>query len=198
MRSRRRSRTYNRTPSIGRPIGILIDLQGPKLRIGAFAKGPVTLARGDEFTLDSDPAPGDATRVQLPHKEILGALRPGHVVLIDDGKVKLHIVEATPDKARAIVDEAERQKLYWRFQEIFAEELPALPLYYPVYTYGVSKRVNNVQIGALNHPAERFETFNQWYIDSRRVPENQAPANLPPTPPGPDSPERAGNQCTTG
>ncbi len=90
----------------GRPIGILIDLQGPKLRIGAFAKGPVTLARGDEFTLDSDPAPGDATRVQLPHKEILGALRPGHVVLIDDGKVKLHIVEATPDKARAIVDVA--------------------------------------------------------------------------------------------
>ncbi len=90
----------------GRPIGILIDLQGPKLRIGAFAKGPVTLARGDEFTLDSDPAPGDATRVQLPHKEILGALRPGHVVLIDDGKVKLHIVEAAPDKARAIVDVA--------------------------------------------------------------------------------------------
>jgi pyruvate kinase len=90
----------------GRPIGILIDLQGPKLRIGAFARGPVTLAKGDEFTLDSDPAPGDATRVQLPHKEILGALRPGHVVLIDDGKVKLHIVEASPEKARAIVDVA--------------------------------------------------------------------------------------------
>ncbi|MDE2363342.1 MAG: pyruvate kinase [Hyphomicrobiales bacterium] len=92
----------------GRPIGILIDLQGPKLRIGAFADGPVTLVKGAQFTLDSDPAPGDATRVQLPHKEILGALAPGHVVLIDDGKVRLHIVEASPDRARAIVDVAGR------------------------------------------------------------------------------------------
>mgnify|MGYP000947240330 CR=1 FL=1 len=92
----------------GRPIGILIDLQGPKLRIGAFANGPVMLAKGAEFILDSDPAPGDEKRVQLPHKEILGALRPGHVVLIDDGKVRLHIVEADPTRARAIVDVAGR------------------------------------------------------------------------------------------
>ncbi len=90
----------------GRPIGILIDLQGPKLRIGAFANGPVTLAKGDEFILDSDPTPGDANRVQLPHKEILGALKPGHVVLIDDGKVRLHILEADPTRARAVVDVA--------------------------------------------------------------------------------------------
>ncbi len=66
------------------------------------------LAKGAEFILDSDPAPGDEKRVQLPHKEILGALRPGHVVLIDDGKVRLHIVEADPTRARAIVDVAGR------------------------------------------------------------------------------------------
>ncbi len=88
----------------GRPIGILIDLQGPKLRIGTFRDGPVVLTKGAEFILDSDPTPGDIHRVQLPHQEILGALAAGHSVLIDDGKVRLHIVEATPQYARAIVD----------------------------------------------------------------------------------------------
>ncbi len=91
---------------VGRPIGILIDLQGPKLRIGAFAEGSVVLKKGDEFTLDADPTPGDARRVQLPHPEILKALEPGHVVLIDDGKVRLHVVEASAMHARAIVDVA--------------------------------------------------------------------------------------------
>ena len=88
----------------GRTIGILVDLQGPKLRVGTFAQGGVDLPRGASFGLDSDPSPGDATRVNLPHPEILRALRPGHAVLIDDGKVKLHIVSAELDRAVAIVD----------------------------------------------------------------------------------------------
>ena len=88
----------------GRAIGILVDLQGPKLRVGLFADGGVDLPRGAIFGLDSSPAAGDATRVCLPHPEILRALRPGHAVLIDDGKVKLHIIEAGPDKAVAMVD----------------------------------------------------------------------------------------------
>ena len=50
----------------GRPIGVLVDLQGPKLRVGTFAGGPVTLTKDASFQLDSDPAPGDDTRVQLP------------------------------------------------------------------------------------------------------------------------------------
>src|SRR3954465_2405986 len=89
---------------VGRPIGILLDLQGPKLRIGEFADGGVYLTKGSEFNLDSDPAPGNAERVRLPHPEILSALHPGNTVLIDDGKVRLHIVEATHDKAKATVD----------------------------------------------------------------------------------------------
>ena len=80
--------------SYGRPIGILVDLQGPKLRVGTFADGGVQLNNGDSFSLDSDPAPGTQTRVQLPHPEILAALRPGHALLIDDGKVRL-IAEET-------------------------------------------------------------------------------------------------------
>ena len=93
---------------VGRPIGILLDLQGPKLRIGTFAEGAVVLERGAKLVLDSDPTPGNATRVYLPHPEILQALAPGHVVLIDDGKVRLHIVSADGQRAEAIVDVAGR------------------------------------------------------------------------------------------
>lgn len=86
------------------------------------------------------------------------------------------------ETARQNANEAERKTLYARFQEIFADELPALPLFHPLYTYGVSTRVNNVQVGVLNTPSERFATFPTWYIDSRRVPASQAVA-APPTPP---------------
>lgn len=78
------------------------------------------------------------------------------------------------EAARQITDEAERKTLYAQFQAIFAEELPALPLFHPLYTYGVSTRVQNVQIGALNAPAERFDGLAGWYINSRRVPANQS------------------------
>ncbi|MES2750855.1 MAG: pyruvate kinase [Pseudomonadota bacterium] len=85
--------------SYGRPIGILVDLQGPKLRLGNFADGAVELSNGAMFTLDSDPAPGDKTRVHLPHPEILKALKPGHALLIDDGKLRLIAEETSPDHA---------------------------------------------------------------------------------------------------
>lgn len=88
------------------------------------------------------------------------------------------------EKARAITDQEERKALYRRFQEIFGDEVPALVLYYPVYSYGVSKRVHNVQIGSINSPAERFVDFPDWYIVTRRVPANQVPTAVPPTPPG--------------
>ncbi len=77
----------------GRPIGILVDLQGPKLRVGKFATGPVMLTKGESFTLDADPAPGDASRVELPHPEIFSVIEPGHTLLLDDGKVRLTATE---------------------------------------------------------------------------------------------------------
>ena len=86
--------------SYGRPIGILVDLQGPKLRLGAFAEGSAHLTNGEVFTLDSDPAHGDKTRVHLPHPEILQALRPGHALLIDDGRLRLIAEETSPERAR--------------------------------------------------------------------------------------------------
>jgi pyruvate kinase len=75
--------------SAGRPLGILADLQGPKLRVGKFANGGEQLQVGQKFTLDDDPAPGDATRVHLPHPEILVSVKPGHRLLIDDGRLQL-------------------------------------------------------------------------------------------------------------
>ena len=88
----------------GRPIGILVDLQGPKLRIGNFQDEAVTLAPGMDFVLDSDPAPGTTARVQLPHPEILAALEPGHTLLLDDGKIRLLAVETAGDHARTRVE----------------------------------------------------------------------------------------------
>jgi pyruvate kinase len=77
---------------VGRPIGILADLQGPKLRVGKFRNGSEALAIGQDFTLDDNPEPGDATRVHLPHPEILRSVEPGDRLLIDDGKLALRCV----------------------------------------------------------------------------------------------------------
>src|SRR5690606_19266131 len=82
----------------GRPIGILADLQGPKLRVGTFAGGSAELKPGQAFVLDGDPAPGDAIRVSLPHPEILRSVRPGERLLIDDGRLQLRC-EASDGKA---------------------------------------------------------------------------------------------------
>jgi len=87
-----------------RPIGILVDLQGPKLRIGEFKTDAVALKQGAAFVLDSDKTPGDATRVYLPHPEILGALEPGHRLLLDDGKIRLVTTAVTAGKATTRVE----------------------------------------------------------------------------------------------
>jgi pyruvate kinase len=81
-----------------RPIGILVDLQGPKLRLGTFAGGAAMVKKGDTFVLDADPAPGDASRVYLPHPEILQAAAPDQTLLLDDGKVRLTTVETSPER----------------------------------------------------------------------------------------------------
>lgn len=84
---------------LGRPITILADLQGPKLRVGQFAAGGVELVVGERFRLDSDATPGDITRVQLPHAEVLASLEPGARLLLDDGKIVLRVTEAASDHA---------------------------------------------------------------------------------------------------
>ena len=78
----------------GRPIGLLADVQGPKLRVGKFSGGRVHLSTGQAFTFDQDPTPGNARRVQLPHPEILSAATSGTTLLLDDGKLRLRVERA--------------------------------------------------------------------------------------------------------
>ncbi|HWD12432.1 pyruvate kinase [Pseudochrobactrum sp. sp1633] len=92
----RRIRNVER--KLGRPIGILADLQGPKLRVGKFKDGKVDLVPGQIFTLDADETLGDETRVFLPHPEILQAVQAGDRLLIDDGRLALQ-AEATDGKS---------------------------------------------------------------------------------------------------
>jgi pyruvate kinase len=88
---------------VARPIGILADLQGPKLRVGKFAAGPHQLEAGQPFRFDLDKTPGDAARVCLPHREIFEALRPGATLLVNDGKIRLSVERCDPESADCVV-----------------------------------------------------------------------------------------------
>jgi pyruvate kinase len=87
-----------------RPIGILVDLQGPKLRLGSFKADWAEIDTGQDFVFDTDPAPGDSKRVNLPHLEIFAAVKAGDTLLIDDGKLRLVVAEATPQRILARVE----------------------------------------------------------------------------------------------
>jgi pyruvate kinase len=77
-----------------RPSTILFDLQGPKLRVGHFEGGRTVLEKGKRFIFDRDAKAGDSNRVQLPHAELFESVKPGARILIDDGKVRLNVLEA--------------------------------------------------------------------------------------------------------
>lgn len=87
----------------GRPIAVLADLQGPKLRVGVFANGSEELEEGAKFRFDLNPAEGDGSRVCLPHKEIFAALEPGSSLLVNDGKIRLKVDTCGADFADCTV-----------------------------------------------------------------------------------------------
>lgn len=87
----------------GRPIAILADLQGPKLRVGTFAAGAADLDEGAKFRFDLNPAEGESHRVCLPHPEIFAALEPGATLLVNDGKIRLRVDDCGPDFADCTV-----------------------------------------------------------------------------------------------
>jgi pyruvate kinase len=90
--------------AIGRPLAVLADLQGPKLRLGTFAGGRVAVRVGQRLRLDLEGTPGDGTRVGLPHPEVFAALSRGAKLLLDDGRVRLRVVEAGADFAEVEVE----------------------------------------------------------------------------------------------
>ena len=87
-----------------RPTTILADLQGPKLRVGKFADGRVILEPGQTFVLDRSPEPGDATRVELPHREIFAAIARDARLLLDDGKLVLRVTDHGDDRIETVVE----------------------------------------------------------------------------------------------
>jgi pyruvate kinase len=95
-------------PHVGRPLAVLADLQGPKIRVAEFADGIVRLKSGQDFRLDMRQAPGDASRVGVRHPEVFAALKTGALVLLDDGRVRLRVVKHGPDFADTIVEAGEQ------------------------------------------------------------------------------------------
>ena len=86
-----------------RPIAIMMDLQGPKLRVGDFVDGAAHLDNGVPFRFDMDDTPGDATRVNLPHSEIFAALEPNSELLVNDGKIRMRVTDCGKDFAETEV-----------------------------------------------------------------------------------------------
>ena len=86
-----------------RPIGVLADMQGPKLRVGKFANDAEDLEIGQAFRMDLDPTEGDGSRVCLPHKEIFAALEVGASLLVNDGKIRLKVTDCGDDFAQTEV-----------------------------------------------------------------------------------------------
>src|SRR6476659_2686145 len=79
--------------TVGRSVAVLVDLQGPKIRVGNFAAGPVELARGDVFRITTDDVPGDRHIVSTTYQGLPGDVRPGDRILIDDGKVAVEVTD---------------------------------------------------------------------------------------------------------
>lgn len=90
--------------ALQRPLGVLADLQGPKLRLGRFADVEISVKPGHTMRLDLDPTPGNEARVQMPHPEIFKALRTGMLLLIDDGRVRLRVGQRADDWAEVTVE----------------------------------------------------------------------------------------------
>jgi pyruvate kinase len=89
---------------LGVPVGIMVDLQGPKHRIGDFATDEkYSISTGQTFTFDSNPAPGNSWRVNLPDKDVMKSLRVGDRVLLNDGKIGMQVIDVAPDEVKTKV-----------------------------------------------------------------------------------------------
>jgi pyruvate kinase len=92
----------------GRGVGILVDLQGPKIRLGTFAEGPVLLEPGEEFIVTTENVPGDATMVSTTHDGLPNDVRPGDLVLVDDGRIELRVTKVEGPRVHTTVVEGGR------------------------------------------------------------------------------------------
>jgi pyruvate kinase len=89
----------------GRAVGVMVDLQGPKIRLETFAEGPVELVRGDEFTITTEDVPGDKSICGTTYKGLPGDVAAGDPILINDGNVELRVVEVSGPRVKTMVVE---------------------------------------------------------------------------------------------
>lgn len=94
--------------ALDRPLAVLADLQGPKLRLAQFKDGRAELRAGQAFRIDLSLEPGDASRVGVPHPEVFAALRDGSLILLDDGKVRLRVTGHGHDFADTVVEAGDK------------------------------------------------------------------------------------------
>ncbi|MDV7341085.1 pyruvate kinase [Terasakiella sp. A23] len=143
----------------GRPLGMFMDLQGPKFRIGAFADGPVELKVGQSFIFDTDDVPGNAERVTLPHPEIFEALSVGDRLLLDDGRMRLKVIEISPDRmvAEALVDGklSDRKGLNLPDAEIKVSALTEKDR--ADLAFGLEQGVSSVALSFVQRPEDMIE-----------------------------------------
>ncbi len=88
----------------GAPVCVFADLQGPKIRVGMFADGQVTLKYNDIVTIEASAEPGEGKLIRMPHPELVNALEEGDILKLDDGKMQLTIVERGRTQVKARVD----------------------------------------------------------------------------------------------
>jgi len=93
---------------LGRGVGILVDLQGPKIRLGRFASGPVLLENGAEFVVTTEDVPGDQNMVSTTHSGLPGDVTPGDLVLVDDGRIELKVTKVDGPRVHTVVVEGGR------------------------------------------------------------------------------------------
>ena len=147
---------------------------------------------GIDVTVESVPAAQLRTALEerdfeavLAHVKLPGDPDPyplWHETQVEDGQnysgLTHRRISEVIEQARVTPNENRRRVLYEEFQQLFAEQVPGLPLYMPVYTYGVDERINDVQIGPLMYPSDRFRTVLNWWIVHRRVFVSEAEARI--------------------
>ncbi|HEV8520518.1 MAG TPA: pyruvate kinase, partial [Burkholderiales bacterium] len=89
----------------GRSVGVLVDLQGPKIRIGRFEHDRITLNSGDKFVLDAECKLGDAKRVGLDYKNLPQDVSPGDTLLLDDGRIVLGVIQVKGPRIDCVVEQ---------------------------------------------------------------------------------------------
>ncbi len=140
----------------GRSVGVLADLQGPKIRLGTFPGGPVRLVPGEEFTITVADVPGDRHEASTTYQGLAQDVRPGDRVLIDDGRVLLEVAAVTGDRVRTVV------RVGGTISDHKGINLPGVPVSAPALTpkdqadlrWAIGLGVDLVALSFVRHPED--------------------------------------------